>query len=285
MIAEGRGSIQVIEVQVAVGVAPWLDELNDHMVKYRLSSVVPTFASEYAEVQNVAIGSHGGQLIVHGGRLPFDDGYPVGMALEPDHGFIHSEVTTWDVVLLEEALALVIEGCSLLDNGLSLIARYRRSDVEVAVELNEAIAGHELRDVGVAVGGLPVMMQFGELDDALANTDSQVTPHLLRSHTDPNNSSTSGGILIRVGYEDIDQRRVKVTLQIAEFGTIVVTGQCHSRDDVAEWRMHIMELLTPLPDILLVRFLLPFILRRAAVLTRQVRLIAVAGLGGGLSLS
>jgi hypothetical protein len=158
MIAQSRGSIQVIEVQAAVGVAPWSDEFNDCMVKYSLSSVVPTFASEYAEVQKVAIGSHGVQLIPHGDRLPFDDGYPVGMALEPDHGFIYSEVTTWDVVFLEETLALMVEGRSLLDNGLSLIASDRRSDVKVAVKLYKAIAGHELRDVGVAVGGFPVCL-------------------------------------------------------------------------------------------------------------------------------
>ena len=49
--------------------------------------------------------------------------------------------------------------------------------MKVAVEFSEAVSGHQLRDELVAVGGLPVVMQFRQLDDTLANTHSEVTPH------------------------------------------------------------------------------------------------------------
>jgi hypothetical protein len=65
-----------------------------------------------------------------------------------------------NVVLPEQALALVVEGCSLLDDGLTLTARDRGYDVEVAVELSETVAGHQLRDIDVAVVGLTVVMQL-----------------------------------------------------------------------------------------------------------------------------
>jgi hypothetical protein len=81
--------------------------------------------------------------------------------LEADHRLIHCEVTPGDVELLEEALTLVVKGRSLLDDGLFLIARHRRDNVKVTMELNEAIPGHELSDVAVAIGSFPVMVQFG----------------------------------------------------------------------------------------------------------------------------
>ena len=92
--------------------------------------------------------------------------------MEADHGVVEGEVAAWDVVLLEQALALVIEGCSLLDGILALTARDRRSDVEVAVELHEAVPGHKPGGVGVGLARLPVVVQFRKDDDALANTDS-----------------------------------------------------------------------------------------------------------------
>ena len=63
------------------------------------------------------------------------------------------------VVLLEQRLALVVEGCSLLNNGLPFTARDRWSNVKVAVELNEAVKCHQLCDVAVAVVIRPVVVQ------------------------------------------------------------------------------------------------------------------------------
>ena len=137
---------------------------------------------------------------------------------------MHGEVTAWDVELVEEDLALVVEGRSLLDDGLALTPRDRWSDVEVEVELNEAVSGHELRDVGVAVARLPVVVEFREADDALTNTHSQVTPHLLRSHRNPGRSPAIDGVSVRPGDERIDHRRVEEALQIAELATAGVTG-------------------------------------------------------------
>ena len=48
-------------------------------------------------------------------------------------------------------VTLVVEGVSLLDDGLPLTARDRGCDVEVAVELTEAIPGHEAGRVVVTV--------------------------------------------------------------------------------------------------------------------------------------
>ena len=103
------------------------------------------------EAEEVAIGGDGVQLVADGLWLALDDGYPAGTALEAHHRLVHGEVPARDVVSLEEALALVVEGVRLLDDGLPLCARDRRFDVEVAVKFKEAVAGHALRAVGVAV--------------------------------------------------------------------------------------------------------------------------------------
>ncbi len=95
-----------------------------------------------------------------------------GTALEADHGLVDGEVAARDVVLLEQLLALVVEGRSLLDDSLSLAARDRWFNVEVAVELHEAVPRHELSGIGVALAGFPVMVQFRKDDDALSDTDS-----------------------------------------------------------------------------------------------------------------
>jgi hypothetical protein len=108
-----------------------------------------------------ARGGYGVQLVAHWYRLAFDDGYPYRMAFKPYHRLVHSEVTARYEVLMEQTLTLVVEGSSLLDDGLALTARDRRDDMKVAVKLHEAVAGHQLGDVTVAIAVLPVMVQFG----------------------------------------------------------------------------------------------------------------------------
>jgi hypothetical protein len=123
------------------------------------------------------------------------------------------------------------------------------------------------------------------LDDALANPHSKVTPHLLRSDGHPGSRSTSGRVQVRVGDEGIDQDRVEEALQIGEFGRRAMTGQYHGGDGAADRNMDVMQLLTPLPDVLIVGRGLGFVLRRAIGPGRQLLLIAVAGLDGCCSLA
>ena len=131
--------------------------------------------SENAEAEEVAVGGDGVDLVADGLRLRPDDGDPVGAALEADHRLVDGEVPPRDELLREQLLALVVEGCGLLDDVLALTARDRGYDVAVAVELSEAVAGHELRGVVVAVAGLPVVVQLRKDDDALTNSDSPGT--------------------------------------------------------------------------------------------------------------
>ena len=139
IIAQLWRSVEVVTKQGTVVSYPRLDEVNDGVVEDALRGVVPPFAAEDAEAQEVALGSHGVDLVPDGCWLPMDDSDPLGAALKADHRLVHRELSTRDVVLLEEGLALVVEGCSLLDDGLALTRRDRRYDVEVAVELNEAV--------------------------------------------------------------------------------------------------------------------------------------------------
>ena len=161
IIAQLWRSVEVVKKQGTVVSCPRLDEVNDRVVKDALRGAVSSLAAEDAEAQEVALGSHGVDLVSDGCWLPMDDSYPRGAALEADHRLVHRELGTGDVVLLEEGLALVVEGRSLLDDGLALTRRDRWYDVEVAVESNEAVSRHELRYVAVAVGGLPVVVQLG----------------------------------------------------------------------------------------------------------------------------
>jgi hypothetical protein len=87
-IAQGRGSVEIVEVQDAVESPPGLDEVDDRVVKDVLRGVVPSLPSEDPEVEAVAVGGDGVDLVADGLRLPFDDGDPQGAALEADHGLV-----------------------------------------------------------------------------------------------------------------------------------------------------------------------------------------------------
>jgi hypothetical protein len=78
---------------------------------------------------------------------------------------------------------------------------------------------------------------------------------------------------------------VDKALQIAELGGRAMMGQHHSRKSTAGRRMHVMQLLTPLSDVLIIWGGLGIIIRRAVGTRRQLLLIAVAGLNSLCRLS
>ena len=165
--------------------------------------------------------------------------------MEADHGLIDGHVATRTEECPKEALTLVVEGVSLLDDGLPLTARGRGCDVEVAVGLTEAIPGHEAGRVVVMVARLPVVMEFREDDDALADTDSQVPPQLLCGDRDPDNCLTRGGVQIRVGDDGADEILVDEALKIVELCKEAPTGQCDRGISCADGRVDVVELLGP----------------------------------------
>ena len=163
MIAQTRGSEQIVEVQGAVTFCPRLDEIHHCVVEDVLTGVVAPLTTVDAEPEEVAVRSHGEHLVADGLWLRFDDSDPRGTALEADHGLIQRHVAAGLVELEEERLALVVEEVGLLHDGLSLTARDRGCDMEVAVELTEAVPRHEGSAVGVAVALLPVVVKVREV--------------------------------------------------------------------------------------------------------------------------
>ena len=160
MVTQGRGSVKVIEEQETVGTCPWLNQINDNVVKYRLWTFVPTFTSEDTKAEKVAFRGDGEQLVAHWYRLVFNDDYPCRMAFKPYHRLVYSKVTARYEVLMEQMLTLMLEGSSLLDDGPTLTTRDWRDHMKIAMKLHEAIARHQLRDVSITITVLPVMVHF-----------------------------------------------------------------------------------------------------------------------------
>ena len=119
------------------------------------------------------------------------------------------------------------------------------------------------------------MVQLGEDDDTLADTDTKVAPHLLRGHRDPGSSLTSGGVQVGVGDEEVDHDRVEKALQEVELSEEAVTGQHHGGGGGAGREMDVLDDRGPRRDVFILRGGLLVVGGVVAVVVRQLLLLGV----------